>query len=209
VKKNAALDATKLSDERTAEAEKACDEAEAIADQLRDAGPLPDPTDLSALRAELDEARRINAHLQEKQRRASIEFEAEQLEAKSKALTAAIDKRAEERLEAIGKAKMPVDGLSFGDGVVTFNSLPLEQASDAEQLMISTAIAAALNPKLRVLRIRDGSLLDDDAMERLATFATERDFQIWIERVDGSGTVGIVMEDGHVRGQQPQAQAAE
>lgn len=121
----------------------------------------------------------------------------------------AMEAREQARLDAIGKAEMPIPGLSFGDGVVTFNGLPLNQASDAEQLMISTAIAAALNPKLRVIRIRDGSLLDDDAMVRLAAFAEERDMQIWIERVDGSGTVGIVMEDGHVKGAAPEAVAAE
>lgn len=109
----------------------------------------------------------------------------------------AIDRR---RQGALERAEMPVPGLSLGDGSVTFNGLPIEQASDAEQLKVSTAIAAALNPKLRVIRIRDGSLLDDDAMAWLAEFAAKSDMQIWIERV-GEGSPGaIVMEDGHVRG---------
>jgi hypothetical protein len=82
---------------------------------------------------------------------------------------------------------------------VLLNGVPFEQASDAERLRASIAIAAAMNPKLRVIRVRDGSLLDDEAMALLSGFASENDFQIWIERVDSSGRVGFVMEDGHLK----------
>jgi hypothetical protein len=95
--------------------------------------------------------------------------------------------------------KMPVQGLTFGEGEILLNGVPFAQASDAEQLQASVAIAAALNPKLRVIRIRDGSLLDDLAMQRLAQFATATDMQVWIERVDSSGKIGFVLEDGHVK----------
>lgn len=176
--------------------------------KLKSAPKLPDPVDIGALRASLDEAKRTNEGIRLRDRRNELSSEANLLEEKSAAITKAMESREKKKLAAIAEAKMPVEGLSFGDGVVTFKDLPLDQASDAEQLMISSAIAAALNPKLRVIRIRDGSLLDEDAMQRLATFADERDFQIWIERVDGSGKVGIVMEDGHVRGAEPKEEKA-
>jgi hypothetical protein len=82
---------------------------------------------------------------------------------------------------------------------VLLNELPFEQASDAERLSASVRIAAALAPKLRVIRIRDGSLLDDSSMALLRQFAQDHDFQMWIERVDSTGAVGFVIEDGHVR----------
>lgn len=162
--------------------------------------------DSKAIADRLSAAEAANAALATNQRRRALELKVEQLKKDADARTAAMEAIETEKREAIAKAKMPIDGLSFGDGEVTFNGLPLDQASDAQQLMISTAIAAALNPSLRVLRIRDGSLLDTDAMRQLAEFAESRDFQIWIERVDSSGEVGIVMEDGHVKGA---AQAAE
>jgi hypothetical protein len=92
---------------------------------------------------------------------------------------------------------MPLPGLSFGNKEVLFDGLPLSQAGEAEQLRISVAIAMTANPKLRILRIKDGSLLDDKGMELLRTMATDSDYQIWIERVDTTGKVGIVMEDGN------------
>jgi hypothetical protein len=98
---------------------------------------------------------------------------------------------------AITSAVMPLPGLSFGNKEVLFDGLPLSQAGEAEQLRISVAIAMTANPKLRILRIKDGSLLDDKGMELLRTMATDSDYQIWIERVDTTGKVGIVMEDGN------------
>ena len=56
-----------------------------------------------------------------------------------------------------------------------------------------------MNPKLRVIRITDGSLLDTENMALIEKMATEADFQIWIERVDESGTAGVVIEDGQVK----------
>ncbi len=90
------------------------------------------------------------------------------------------------------------------------NGVPLTQASDAEQLRASLAIAMALNPKLRVIRVRDGSLLDSNAMKIIAEMAETKDFQVWIERVDDSGKVGFVLEDGHVVARpEPVREAAE
>jgi hypothetical protein len=36
-------------------------------------------------------------------------------------------------------------------------------------------------------------------MELLSAMADAADYQIWIERVDVSGKVGVVMEDGSVK----------
>ncbi len=113
-------------------------------------------------------------------------------------LTLAMEQRVAERTAAIAAAKMPVDGLSFGEGEVFFNGIPFSQASSAEQLRVSVAIAMAGNPKLRVLRIKDGSLLDSKSLALIAEMADTNDFQVWVEKVDETGKVGIVMEDGAV-----------
>ncbi len=98
---------------------------------------------------------------------------------------------------AISTAKFPVPGLSFGDDGVLFNGIPFNQASSAEQLRVSFAIAASMKPKLPVILIKDGSLLDDHSMDLLRELAREYDAQCWIERV-GADDVGIVLEEGEV-----------
>jgi len=199
VQERAIRDIAELKKTRTAAIEAATQEAASIKTKLDDAGDLPDPVDISELRAQLDSAKAINLKVAQRDSRKTIEEEAATLEGRSAALTTAMEARTKQKLDAIAKAPMPVEGLSFGDGTLTFKGVPLDQASDAEQLTVSTAIAAALNPKLRVIRIRDGSLLDDEALAKLAVFAKERDFQIWIEIVNSSSPCAIVMEDGHVK----------
>jgi hypothetical protein len=57
----------------------------------------------------------------------------------------------------------------------------------------------ALNPKLKVLLIRDGSLLDERSLAMVADMSERAGGQCWVEVV-GKGPAGIVIEDGLVEG---------
>lgn len=200
-----------------AEANANVDAARARADELQakldHAEALPEPIDSAAIALQLNAARAGNKQLDawERDRKAKEghQTKASEHSAEYDRLTASITQRIQEKQAAIAKAHLPVDGLGFGDGFITLNGVPFEQGSDAEQLEASVAIAAALNPRLRVIRIREGSRLDDLAMKRLEEIAERLDFQIWIERVDSSGNVGFVLEDGHLKGLEPEPTLAE
>lgn len=183
----------------TALAEECEGEAAALEKKLADAPTLPEPKDEAEIRRRLDDAKRTNALVDQAARRRQLADEAAKAEAEAEALTAAMATREQDKREKIAAAQLPVDGLGFGEEAITLNGLPFEQASDAEQLRVSCAIAMASNPRLRVIRVRDGSLLDDDAMALLGRMADERDMQVWVERVDSTGKVGFVLEDGEVR----------
>ena len=185
--------------DRTRQADTSDSDAGELETKLQSAEPLPGAIDVTDLRAELDRAKDTNTAINRRSLRDTHNAEADKLEAEADALTGRMAAREEEKLTAIKSATMPLDGLGFGDGYVTFDGLPLDQASDAEQLRVCAAISMAGNPKLKVIRIRDGSLLDEDSLKMLADMASERGYQIWIERVDSSGKVGIVMEDGMVK----------
>lgn len=105
-----------------------------------------------------------------------------------------------QKTKAIASAKMPIDGLGFGEREVFYNGIPFAQASTAVQIKTSVALAMASNPTLRVLRIKDGSLLDPKSLQTITDLAREHDYQVWIEMVDKSDRVGIVMEDGEATG---------
>ena len=104
-----------------------------------------------------------------------------------------------QRDAAIAAASFPVPGLSFNETGVLYNGLPFSQCSSAEKLRVSVAIAIATSPKLRVIRITDGSLIDSKNMAIIEEMARSNDYQIWIERVDESGKVGVFIEDGEVK----------
>jgi len=182
-------------------------EADQIDERLRTAEELPAPIETAGIRQQIERAKEHNALVGQAQQRANLESKAELLEQEAETLTQAMEERNESKAKAIAAANLPVPGLAFGSGEVTLAGVPFEQASDAEQLRTSVAIAAALNSKLKVVRIRDGSLLDEDSMKQLAEFCDEHDMQCWIEVVDSSGKVGFVIEDGMLK-QQDEAQEA-
>lgn len=174
--------------------------AESIEAKLANAEALPQPIQIAALRTSLDAAKTTNAAFDVREQQVALVAEAVSLEQESAALTVAITEREKIKVTAVATAKMPIGGLGFGAGAITYYGLPFDQASSAEQLRVSCAIAMAANSKLRVIRIKDGSLLDEDGLAMLEQLAFENDYQIWLEKVDSSGKIGIVMEDGEVAG---------
>jgi len=60
-------------------------------------------------------------------------------------------------------------------------------------------IGLAANPKLRVLLIRDGSLLDSENLEVVRKMAEEADAQIWLEKVSEGADCSVIIEDGEVK----------
>lgn len=112
----------------------------------------------------------------------------------------AVKKADEDKRAALEAVKFPVAGLGFSDDMgVTFNSVPFEQASNAEQIRVSVAIGLALNPKLRVLLIRNGNGLDSTSLQLLTKQAEQAEAQVWMEWVaESKEGVAVMLEDGEV-----------
>lgn len=155
--------------------------------------------DVTDIRRQIDEAGAINKNAQAAQQRDRLKEQRKELADEADFLTAAIESRTRSKAAAIAAAKMPIDGIGFGVEGVLFNGVPFEQASSAQQLRVSASIGMAMNPTLRVLLIKDAPLLDEKNLDLLAQMADTREYQVWLERVDTSGNVGFVMENGAVK----------
>lgn len=186
-------------DRLAAQVEKLRAEARGLQEKIDTAEPLPSPIDTAEVRAQIDEAKRINSAIDQRRARDAHIATATDLEAKSDALTKAMDAREAAKAEAIAAAEMPIPDVGFGDSMVLYKGLPFDQASSAEQLRISIAIAMAANPKLRVLRVKDGSLLDESSMAILREMTEAADYQCWVETVHANGPVAVEMIDGAVK----------
>ncbi len=167
---------------------------------------LVDP-DLAEIPARLRKLEAVNDLIRQRKARITLAAElaaAEKGAGKLDDEIAAIDAQ---KQEALAAAKFPIEGLGFTEGSATLLGLPLEQASQAEQLRVSLAMGAALNPKLRVLLVRDASLLDERSMQLVAAFAEKARMQVWLEIV-APGGAGVVIEDGAVQGAPAPAEAS-
>lgn len=188
--KSAVLDA----EQKLANARKRLDDAQALVDEFDDVQP-----DLTLLEDRIGNIEAINASVRARNAATKIADDLARAQSTHSELTAKIDDLDVRKAAALAAATFPVDGLGFSDDGVTFGGVPFAQCSAAERLKVSVAMAMALNPTVRIIRIADGSLLDSTNLAIIEAMADEQGFQVWVEVVDESGTVGITIEDGAVK----------
>lgn len=156
------------------------------------------PEDVAKIEAEINTASQTNALYQRAASKKELVDKKDGIQSEVDALNEKMASCKKQKEDAFANAKWPVPGLSLKDGAVYFNDIPFDQASSAEQLRISAAIAMASNSELRVMRIKDGSLLDPKGFELLANLAKEHDYQVWVEAVYTNDPMAIIIEDGTV-----------
>lgn len=184
----------KAATESVANIDKAIASAEAAAAALVD----PDIDAIAARMKGLDDANKL---VRAKRARAAEKEKLADAEARSRELTAKLEAIEDGKRQKLAAVKMPVPGLGFADDVgVTLNDKPLAVASQAEQIRLAVAVALAAHPEFRVAFVKDGSLLDSNSRKLLAEIVSEHDAQLWIERATDGEPVGIVIEDGEVKG---------
>lgn len=158
----------------------------------------PRPSNIAALEAELGTVEERNAAIRLNNTIKADARRKAELTAEYDALTARLNTLDETKANALAAATFPVPGLAFDETGVIYQGVPFSQASSAEQIRVSLAMAMAMNPELRVVRILDGSLLDGDNLAMIEEMAREQDYQVWIERVGNADEGAIVIEDGEV-----------
>ena len=156
------------------------------------------PVNLEAVQAKIDGAEETNRLVRKAKERGSLEFQYDATKDQAAKLTAKLEQIAKTKADGLAAAKFPVDGLGFTEDGVTYQGQPFKQASSAEQIRVSMAMAIALNPALRIIRISDGSLLDSDSLALVEKTAREHNFQIWIEMVEGDHENAFTIIDGEV-----------
>jgi predicted ATP-dependent endonuclease of OLD family len=162
---------------------------------------LIDP-DIDALQQQITEAEKINIRVRAKRERSALAEEVAALDTQSATLTGHIDAIDAEKIRMMQAAKLGVPKLGIDrDGrFVTLNELPFEQASSREQLITITQAAFAAHPRLRIVLIENGSLLDSGGMATLEEVMIACEGQAWIERVSDGPAGGVYIENGFAIG---------
>lgn len=163
-----------------------------------EAATLGDVLPTDELEARLARVEDTNARIRANNAARQRAQERDALRARYQALSDQIAALDADKQAALASARFPVDGLGFSSDGVTLGGVPFAQASSAEQIRVSLAMGMALNPKLRVLMIKDGSLLDADSMREIREQVRNGDYQLFIERVGNADEGAVIIEDGEV-----------
>lgn len=173
-------------------------QASTAAEKARALAKVPDR---ATLRSQIGTITARNAKVAENRARAALEQEVADTKAKADALTTRIANLDTAKAEALAQASFPVSGLGLNDQGVTWNGLPFDQAATSVRIRASVAIGLALNPKLKVLLIRNGNDLGRTNLAAVAEMAREAGAQVWVERIaGGDGQTTVLIEDGTVAG---------
>ena len=157
--------------------------------------------DLNTLTEELNSARAFNAEIEKAKAKRGHRDSSETKAKEFDDFTRQIEAVDVDRNKAISEAmkSFNVAGVSFAtDGGLTVDGFPFRQGSSARRMEIATSIVLRMNPGIRVILIRDASLLDKDRMNTLIKVCKENNAQLWLERVGKGEECSVIIEDGEV-----------
>ncbi len=155
--------------------------------------------DITPIRERMRTAEATNAKVRDNAARQKLLEEHREAQRRADALSDELDVIDEARAAMLAAAKLPIQGLGFDGEGVTLDGVPLEQASQAQQLRLWTAVGFRQNPELKVLLVRSGSDLDEDSLRLLGELAAAEGGEVWLERVSTGQECSVVIEDGMVR----------
>ena len=120
---------------------------------------------------------------------------------KHETLDKKIEKIRENQKEILTSAKLPIKNLKLTEDALLYEDRTFSNACESAKLKISIALSMAINPKLKVILIREGSLLDEDSLKEIEKMADKEDYQLWIEKVSSSkdDDSAILIEEGKIK----------
>ncbi len=153
-----------------------------------------------AIDALLADANRINAKADAYDSYIQASKEWEEAKKEAKKWDDELDRLTQVKTRMITESKLPFKNLTFDDEVgILVDGIPFTQKSTAEQIRMSTRIGMEMDPELRVICIRDGSMLDEDSFWVIHELAERHDYQVLVESVgEKQGEDQIVLRAGHV-----------
>lgn len=158
----------------------------------------PERVSTIELNEKFEKAYEINARVSEWDALKALESEAKASKQKSDKLTKELKQLDEKRLVMAQEAEWPLEGMGMNDDGVTLDDLPYEQASQSRRTQAAIALGMALNPGIRVMLVREGSLIGKKRLQEMAEYAEEHDIQMFVELVGELDGSDLIIRDGVV-----------
>jgi len=152
-----------------------------------------------AAESALEDIEHKNADIRAAKRYRQSVKDADKLRKEADKITEKLRRLDQDKATQVANATFPIPDLSLTDEAVMYKGDRFDRLSTGQQIRVSTAIGMALNPELKVIFIREGSLLDSGNLKDIVAQAKDKGYQVWIERCDESGQVGFFIEAGEIK----------
>lgn len=116
---------------------------------------------------------------------------------KVETLTAGIEALDKQKVEALARAKFPVEGMGLDETLgITLTedgrTVPFLQVNTARRIDIAFRILARLNGSLKIARIADGNDLDHKTLALIARTARVLERQLFVERIAADASLPVL-----------------
>jgi DNA repair exonuclease SbcCD ATPase subunit len=153
----------------------------------------PESPDISSIKSELDNADALNAKIRDNQKYNQVENELKEIDKNYAFLETSLSAVRAKIASTIKSSAIPVDGMAFDENGITLDGKRFDECSDGERLEASLRISMALNKGLKMIAIKNGSLLDEERRSKIMKFARANGYQVIMEVV-GSGEIHVEIE---------------
>lgn len=158
---------------------------------------LPDQINIAPLQERLRGLDEVNAGVRARKAREAVAADLEAAEVLHATAQTELDKIEQRKRDGLATATFPVDGLSVDESGVTFDGIPFSQVNSAARRKVAFGIATAGDPKLKLVIVKDGDLLDSDSLTAIRELADARGYTVLVERDrDESRQIGFTIVDG-------------
>jgi DNA repair exonuclease SbcCD ATPase subunit len=144
---------------------------------------------MEALSAELEEIDAHNKKVDEVEALKGFDKNVRELTVQAESLTTRYNAIDGEKAEIFKATPLPVKGLEFSEDEILYNGLPFNENQHPSSTIIGIGIkiAMAMNPNLKLLIIKDGSLIDKKVLNFILKLVEKKGYQVFIETVDTEG----------------------
>lgn len=97
--------------------------------------------------------------------------------------------------DALKDFKSPVEGLTTDGSKLYLGDAPYSQASSAERIEVAAKLSMLASKDVKVINIKDASLLDDEMVGKITEVAKENDCQVFMEMVSNESDVCLTFEE--------------
>lgn len=158
--------------------------------------------------AELEESitniEEINRKVRANMDKDKAEDDAREYKDQYNALTVEITDVRQKQIDLLKSAELPLPELSVKDGELIYKSQQWDNMSGSDRLKVSTAIVRKLNPKCGFVLLDKLEQMDEDTLNEFGHWLEQEGLQAIATRVSTGDECSIIIEDGYVKGQEPE-----
>lgn len=158
--------------------------------------------------AELEESianiEEINRKVRANMDKDKAEDDAREYKDQYNALTVEITDVRQKQIDLLKSAELPLPELSVKDGELIYKGQQWDNMSGSDRLKVSTAIVRKLNPKCGFVLLDKLEQMDEDTLNEFGHWLEQEGLQAIATRVSTGDECSIIIEDGYVKGQEPE-----